>query len=435
MQKDRTRQLNKYHLADARLLETVLDKTQVDVTITSPPYWDAKDYGSSKQIGFGQAYSEFLNDLAAVFDAVWKRTAPNGSLWLVVDTIKKKGRVHLLPFDIIQKLTERSVRAWFLQDILIWQKPHTLPWSHRTKLRGQFEYILCFSKSRDFRLNLDALRTTSGLANWWVKYPERYHPLGKALGNVWEHAIPTQGTWGNGHFAHSCPLPIEMAQRIVLLATSHAKQVVLDPFAGTGPVLLAANAVGRHWVGVDTSAKFREMFHRRLAHETPKKDAPKPAREFSATNLRLRQLKFGVQLFKRLAPSERLTTADIPVILVFGGRQVRTPSPDWITGCRVVLVASRSMTLRRRTQLRRAIENATQHAPFTKYQVAVTVTLASVEELPRLAKAFGKAKVYRYTQGHFWKGRYVGSEPLLKRRNIRLPDILSDIEVDERPAY
>ena len=50
------------HNIDARKINNIVSEPVVDVTITSPPYFDMKDYGSDNQIGYGQKYDEYLND-------------------------------------------------------------------------------------------------------------------------------------------------------------------------------------------------------------------------------------------------------------------------------------------------------------------------------------------------------------------------------------
>lgn len=430
--------LNEYHVHDARSLTELLGSQRVDVTITSPPYWDVKDYGSPRQVGFRQSYINFLDDLVRVFDAVWEHTTPAGSLWIILDSVKKNGRVHLLPFDLLSRISNKPQRAWHLQDVLIWQKPHTLPWSHSGKLQGHFEYILCLSKSSQLKLNLDAIRTTAGLANWWVKYPERYHPLGKSLGNVWEFGIPTQGTWGNGHFKHDCPMPIEMAQRIILLTTDRAAQVVFDPFAGTGPVLVAAHSLGRQWIGTDVSARYREMFYKRLAHETPKAtagDAADTSESLTTANLRLRQLKYAVQIYKRVAPSQRLTTSDVPLILVFAGNVRKTPTPFWVDGSKIRIVVENGFTTRQTARIEAAVAAVCQNPPLTKYQLGVDVQIVTRRQLGSVAEAFGGKKLFRYSQGHFWRPMPADVKGLIRNRDLRLPDIISDLYVSERPAY
>ena len=59
---------------DARKLNEILKEKTVDVTITSPPYFDMKDYGYKEQIGFGQNYKQYLADLKIVFKNVYDCT-------------------------------------------------------------------------------------------------------------------------------------------------------------------------------------------------------------------------------------------------------------------------------------------------------------------------------------------------------------------------
>ena len=137
---------SEYLIEDSRNLDSRLPSCPfIDVTITSPPYWNLKDYGNKKQIGFGQTYDRYLDDLDLVFSAMHSRTVSTGSLWIVADTFKIDGQLTLLPFDIAKRLKQNG---WFLQDVIIWQKDKTLPWSHQGKLRNIFGYVICFSKTR-----------------------------------------------------------------------------------------------------------------------------------------------------------------------------------------------------------------------------------------------------------------------------------------------
>ena len=117
--------VNKYITHDARQLGALLppDVECIDVTVTSPPYWNIKDYGNKQQIGFGQSYKEYLSDIDRVFRAVYTATKPSGSLWIIADTFKQEGEIRLLPFDIANRIRRTG---WLLQDIIIWQKDRTL---------------------------------------------------------------------------------------------------------------------------------------------------------------------------------------------------------------------------------------------------------------------------------------------------------------------
>lgn len=175
--------LDTYHIADAREIPSVLPTEEfVDVTITSPPYWNLKDYGSKKQIGFGQRYDDYLDVLEKIFFPVYRITKKTGSLWVVADTIKHNGELKLFPFDLADRLKKIG---WILHDIIVWHKDKTLPWSHRGKLRNIFEYILFFSKGRNFKYHLSEIREAENLKSWWMRYPERYSPQGKAPTRTW----------------------------------------------------------------------------------------------------------------------------------------------------------------------------------------------------------------------------------------------------------
>jgi DNA modification methylase len=110
------------------------------------------------------------------------------------------------------------------------------------------------------------------------------------VGNIWEAVIPTQGTSGNGTFAHSCPLPVPLVQQILKLATRR-DDAVLDPFAGSGSTLVAAATLGRRYFGLDLNPRYVEMFSARSADEIKAQDsAYRPPRDLVGSNLRLRQL-------------------------------------------------------------------------------------------------------------------------------------------------
>jgi DNA modification methylase len=286
-----------------RLKETLLQQfpevaegNLVDVTITSPPYADKKNYEANEeaQIGFGQTYENYLQDLRSVYQQVYDVTKDSGTLWVVVNTIKKDQRIVNIPFDIAdicenlkgvercEQCNDRLVKnresgelyceqcgwtydalsdSWRLQEVVIWDKERARPWSRKGQFRNVFEYILCFSKTKDFKFALDDIRIADPdeFKQWWVNYPERYNPRGKVPDNIWEMVTPTQGSWGDGNIDHPAPFPPEMVERIVNLTTDEG-DVVFDPFAGSGTVLAQSEAMGRKPIGFEISEIYSEMY-------------------------------------------------------------------------------------------------------------------------------------------------------------------------------
>lgn len=138
------------HNIDARKIADYIKDEVITTSITSPPYFDMKDYGLENQIGFGQTYQQYLEDLKSVFSSIYSITKNDGTLWIIIDTFKDKNGVVLLPFDLASKLKEIG---WMIQDIIIWKKDKTVPWSSRGFVQRKFEYILFFSKSNNYKYN------------------------------------------------------------------------------------------------------------------------------------------------------------------------------------------------------------------------------------------------------------------------------------------
>jgi len=109
--------------------------------LTSPPYYDIKNYENSEcQIGYKQNYESYLSDIVNVFQQYYNVANDKATFWVVIDTMRKNGVTKLLPFDITNKLIEfHKNNTWILRDIIIWNKLKNLPWHSKGKLKNQFE--------------------------------------------------------------------------------------------------------------------------------------------------------------------------------------------------------------------------------------------------------------------------------------------------------
>lgn len=305
------------HNIDARKINNIVSEPVVDVTITSPPYFDMKDYGSDNQIGYGQKYDEYLKDLKLVFDQVYKITKETGTLWVIIDVFRRDGEVVPLPFDFSNKIKEVG---WKLQEVIIWGKDRTVPWAHKGQMRSMFEYVLMFSKNKDYHFNIDKVRDFQSLKKWWVKYPERYNPRGKTPDAIWNFDIPTQGSWGSGYIKHFCPLPEDMIAQILKITTNEG-DVVLDCFSGSGAVLSKADNMKRRYIGFELNEDYINMFdnylketgiEKRKEYELEEKGTMKQD-SFEKLILDLRALKFARVLLKKLIENNCKSVAKIYV--------------------------------------------------------------------------------------------------------------------------
>lgn len=382
------------HHGDARALSRRLPDEAVDVTITSPPYFDMKDYGVQNQIGFGQDYKTYLTDLQKVFSEIFRATKEQGSLWIVIDTFRRDQEVIPLPFDLAEQL---KTIGWVLRDVIIWKKERTLPWTHKGTTRKIFEYVMVFAKSNDpFRYFPDRHRDTSGLKRWWVRYPERYNPKGKSLEEIWSYDIPTQGSWGKSYVQHFCPLPSELVSRIISLTTSPG-DVVLDPFSGSGTVLVEASLSNRQFVGFELNNQYIKMFRKHLQDESKKRftSSDRVRQEsaienFEQTILDLRTLKFARLLYRALV--KNIGLGEAPRVFTRHLRD-RVTQPHKLLVAEFLVCGLKSNKV---NMAKKLLEEICLKAPLSKFGIEQRISfISNFDELPN---SYRTRKLYLYSQ-------------------------------------
>jgi DNA modification methylase len=381
------------HHGDARTLSRRLPDESVDVTITSPPYFDMKDYGVQNQIGFGQDYKTYLADLQKVFSEVFRATKEQGSLWIVIDTFRRDQEVIPLPFNLAEQL---KAVGWILRDVIIWKKERTLPWTHKGTTRRIFEYVMVFAKSSNpFRYFPDRHRDTSDLKRWWVRYPERYNPKGKSLEEIWSYDIPAQGSWGKSYVQHFCPLPSGLVSRIISLTTSPG-DVVLDPFSGSGTVPAEAFLLNRQYVGFELNGQYIKMFRKHLQEEpknrltyTDRIRQESVIQNFEQTILDLRTLKFARLLYRALA--KKLEMEESRVF----ARRLR----DQVTQPHKLLIAEflvYGLTPSKVNVAKKLLEEMCLKTPLSKFGIEHRISFINkFEDLP---SSYQTRKLYLYSQ-------------------------------------
>ena len=233
------------HLGDAREMREVGERS-VSLVVTSPPYWDIKNYRSRSQIGLGQSYEDYLEQIALVVEECGRVLEPGRFAAWVIGTRVSDGDLKHIPADTIGVFS----RAGFtLRKEIIWTKPKGTQglWQRGTtqflkkkpypccaNLNIQHESILIFQAPGEFE-------------------PPHEHPLDEdfikqVAWSVWE--LPVSRTKG-----HPAPFPVELPRRLIQLF-SYPGETVLDPFAGTGATLLAARELGRRAIGCEISEEY-----------------------------------------------------------------------------------------------------------------------------------------------------------------------------------
>ncbi|MCC6445273.1 MAG: site-specific DNA-methyltransferase [Armatimonadetes bacterium] len=255
------------HLGDTlEFLRTVPDKV-VTLGITSPPYNIGKEYETRQSI------HNYLQEQTNVIDELIRILKDNGSICWQVGNYVQEGEVFPLDIFYYEIFKERGLK---LRNRIIWFFRHGLHASKR--FSGRYETLLWFTKSDDYKFNLDAVRVPA-------KYPGKRHfkgankgklssnPLGKNPSDIWEIVAQDweSGIWDIPNVkanhpektVHPCQFPIELVERCVLSLTDEEDWIV-DPYCGVGSSLIAGIKNSRKAMGCDKESRYITIANERI---------------------------------------------------------------------------------------------------------------------------------------------------------------------------
>ncbi len=246
---------------DSRQMNELQDNS-VHLAITSPPYWQLKDYGTDNQIGFHDSYENYINNL----NLVWKecyRTLKNGCRLCINigDQFARAvyyGRYKVIPIrEEIIKFCENI--GFDYMGAIIWQKVTTsnttgggvqmgsYPYPRNGILKLDYEFILVFKKLGDS-----------------PKPTKEQKELSKMTAEEWNTFFA--GHWnfaGARQSGHIAMFPEELPRRLIKMF-SFVGETVLDPFAGSGTTALAAKNTDRNSVGFEINSEFIPIIKEKL---------------------------------------------------------------------------------------------------------------------------------------------------------------------------
>lgn len=200
-------------------------------------------YGSRNS--YGDDMGAFLAFMAVRLIAMKRVLKPTGSIFLHCDPTAS----HYL-----KELMDSIFGRKNFKNEIIWH--YTGGGRSKSYFSRKHDNIFWYSKSDDCIFNLDAIRVpykeTSGYAKTGItsKSGKKYmpHPDGTPVDDVWD--IPIINPLSKERLGYPTQKPLELYERIVS-AASPENGIVLDPFCGCATTLIAAEKLGRHWIGID----------------------------------------------------------------------------------------------------------------------------------------------------------------------------------------
>lgn len=287
----------------------MLTQNSVQCCVTSPPYFNLRDYGAPGQLGREARIEDYVEKLVEVFREVRRVLRPDGTLWLNIGDSYTSGNRKTRDWD--KKLPARAVdqrpqtphgmkpkdlmgvpwmvafalRAdgWYLRQDIIWNKPNAMPESVRDRCTKSHEYVFLLSKSARYYFDADAIREPfvslprtgerrsyrSGCVSSFDM--EQGHivqrgnfaglplnPKGRNKRDVW--TISTSSFKG----AHFAVFPEKLVEPCILAGCPKGG-LVLDPFMGSGTTCVVAKRLGREFIGIDLNPDYCAMATERIA--------------------------------------------------------------------------------------------------------------------------------------------------------------------------
>ena len=254
---------HRLYRADARSMNFIPDNS-VHLVVTSPPYWNLKEYERGEsQLGIIEDYEQFVDELAKVWSECYRILVPGGRVVCVVGDVclsrKKYGRHVVMPLHSDIAVSCRKIGFDNLNPIL-WHKVSNAafeanngasflgkPYEPNAIIKNDLEYILMQRKPGGYRTPTHLQREKSRITK------EDY--------DDWFKQIWTLG--GASTKNHPAPFPLELATRLVKMFSFFGDTVV-DPFCGSGTTMQAAWISERNSIGIEVEDKYCKMIVNRM---------------------------------------------------------------------------------------------------------------------------------------------------------------------------
>ncbi len=252
---------HKIIIGDSRNMAELQDKS-VHLVITSPPYWQLKDYGSSDQIGFNDSYENYINNLNLVWKECFRVLKDGCRLCINIgDQFARSvyyGRYKIIPIRTeIIKFCETM--GFDYMGAIIWQKATTMnttggatimgsfPYPRNGIIKIDYEFILIFKKPGETPFVSKEIKEKSKMSKEeWNQY--------------------FTGHWnfnGAKQDKHLAMFPEELPKRLIKMF-SFVGDTILDPFLGSGTTTLAAKNLDRNSVGYEINKKFLPIIKEKI---------------------------------------------------------------------------------------------------------------------------------------------------------------------------
>ena len=298
------------YIGDNRLIMPTLPHSSVHCVVTSPPYYNQRDYGHAGQIGLEKTPQEYIDQLVKLFREVRLVMRRDATLWLNLGDKYIDGQLLGMPWRVALAL---QADGWILRSDIIWHRVNAMPGSQHDRPSCNHEYMFLLAREKNYYYDDVAIRepTTDASGDrtkrtvWPVPvasekeghfavFPPALvlpcilagtseHGCCAACGMPWQRDVerarvatrPGLETKATGDSAkegnrdpqrHVTEIRTLGWRQGCKCATQERKPaIVLDPFGGSGTTACVAVANGRRAVLCELNPMYVEIAKRKLA--------------------------------------------------------------------------------------------------------------------------------------------------------------------------
>lgn len=253
--------LNRIYQGDASVILRDFEDGCIDLVVTSPPYDTLRKYKGSGEQWNNDKFCDIAKELT--------RVLKDGGVivWNVGDKTENGSETCTSMRQALYFVDECGLN---LNDTMIWRKTNSMPQVKQPRYNQCFEYMYVFSKGKPKTFNPIMVpckcagqkydSTAKNIDGESGRHKLTYNVNSeKVADNVWDFAVAQN----KGDKTHPAVFPLELPIRHIKSWTNKG-DIVLDPFCGSGTTLIAAENLGRKWIGIDIEKEYCDMTTERL---------------------------------------------------------------------------------------------------------------------------------------------------------------------------
>jgi len=242
---------HKVYLGDAETVLKKLPDSSFQLMVTSPPYWNVRDYGHKDQIGLTDTLEEYLDKLNRVWYEATRTLLPDGKIALNIGNI-----YYSEPSEKRRTTANLSLLTWQqLNNIKSLRFMGTIYWQKTTSragavLFGSYPYPTNFMISNAVEPIHIFRKIGKRAVPQEIKERSRVTPeeFRKFRDSIWNDINGVEDE-------HSAAYPVELPARLIRIF-SYVEDWILDPFLGSGTTMAAARDLGRNSVGIELNPNY-----------------------------------------------------------------------------------------------------------------------------------------------------------------------------------